>query len=124
MRIAIIGGRGLIGMALARMLRASGHHALLLSRKAAPGEAVDGFEVKEWDGINSNVLTMLIDGVDGLVNLAGESIGERRWTAARKQLIVKSRLRPAWAITEAWPKMKSPPRQWASMSPVTRTRHS
>lgn len=110
MRIAIIGGRGLIGMAVARELRAAGHDAVLLSRKAEPGETVDRFEVREWDGLSADELARIIDGMDGLVNLAGESIGKGRWSDRRKQIIVDSRLRPAWAIVEAWPRLKAPPK--------------
>jgi len=97
-------------MALARELRSNGHEALLLSRRVAARSNVDGFPVGIWDGRSGESLAAILDEMDALVNLSGESIGKSPWTQKRKQIIVDSRLQPARAITEAWSKMKSPPR--------------
>ena len=110
MRIAIIGGRGLIGLSLARELRSAGHEPLLLSRRAEASQAIQGIPLVAWDGRDPIALAAILDGMDGLVNLAGESLGKSRWTKKRKQVLFDSRLVPSHAVVEAWPIMKSPPR--------------
>ncbi len=110
MRIAIIGGRGLIGFALAQELRSAGHEPLLLSRKAEGSHAIQGIPLAAWDGRNAAELAAILDGMDGLVNLAGESLGKSRWTKKRMKVLLDSRLVPSRAVEQAWSIMKSPPR--------------
>jgi len=109
MRIAIIGGRGLIGRSLAGELKIAGHEPVLLSRHARAGESLDGIPVQLWDGVSAQDLGSIIDGLDALVNLAGESIGARRWTRQRLQLLYDSRILPGKAVAEAWAQVKNPP---------------
>lgn len=109
MRIAIIGGRGLIGRALAGELKIAGHEPVLLSRHAQSGESLDGMPVQRWDGVSARDLIGIIDGLDAVVNLAGENIGARRWTKERLQLLYDSRILPGKALAEAWTQVKNPP---------------
>lgn len=111
MRVIITGGTGLIGGALARDMAADGYEVIVLSRspQAARGLAAGlpaGVTVAEWDGKTSAGWGHFADGADAIVNLAGESIAgtgliPARWTAARKQRIVQSRLDAAHAVVQA-----------------------
>lgn len=109
MRVAIIGGRGLIGRALSRELADAGHTPVILSRYSTAGELLDGTHVRLWDGKDGRQLAAEINGLDALVNLAGESIGAKRWTEKRMEQIYSSRLIPGQAIIDAWTKMTQPP---------------
>lgn len=109
MRIAIIGGKGLIGRSLAHELADAGHVPVVLSRHAATGEQQGTAQVLHWDGKSEKQLADLIDGLDALVNLAGESIGASRWTKKRLGEIYDSRLIPGKAISNAWAMMTCPP---------------
>ncbi|MBA4385778.1 MAG: TIGR01777 family protein, partial [Anaerolinea sp.] len=57
--------------------------------------------LQQWDGKSADALCRIIDGLDAVVNLAGESIGKGSWTDARKEELLKSRLEPAQALVAA-----------------------
>lgn len=101
MRVIITGGTGLIGQNLATELKSRGHEIILLSRNPDKAKAPAGVAVKKWDGVSSVGWLDLVDGNTAIVNLAGESIGERRWTDERKALILNSRIHAGQAVTEA-----------------------
>ena len=87
MRIAITGSSGLIGSALIRSLEADGHTAVPVVR----GGGVPGSI--RWDIDAGEIDTAGLEGLDGVVHLAGEGIGEKRWTDEQKQRILESRTR-------------------------------
>ncbi len=106
MRVIITGGTGLIGRALAASLAADGHEVIVLSR--APERAASlpaGVRAERWDGVSAAGWGGLADGdVPGgvaIVNLAGENLGEGRWTAERKARFLTSRLNAGQAVVEA-----------------------
>ena len=61
---------------------------------------------------------MTIDGAGAVVNLAGESIAARRWTAAQKNRILESRVRATRSLVEAIAKASVPPPVFVSGSAV------
>ncbi|WP_431782674.1 TIGR01777 family oxidoreductase [Streptomyces chumphonensis] len=105
MRIAITGSSGLIGSALLRSLRADGHEVVRLVRQrpTAPDEA-------RWDPSGGRVDPAALDGLDGLVHLAGAGIGDRRWTARYKRRIRDSRVDGTATLAEAVAALPTPPR--------------
>jgi uncharacterized protein (TIGR01777 family) len=54
-----------------------------------------------WDGATAEGWGALADGADAVVNLAGESLAEGRWTSERKRRIRESRLRAGQAVVQA-----------------------
>jgi hypothetical protein len=102
MRIIITGGSGLIGRPLAASLAAGGHEVIVLSR--APQRVAGlpaGVRAERWDGSTAAGWASLADGAGAIVNLAGENIGEGRWTAERKQRIIRSRVDAGAAVVDA-----------------------
>ena len=96
MHVAIAGGRGFLGTPLSQALADDGHAVVVLTRRdpspsppATPGRITSA----RWqpDG-PIDALASVLDGVDVLVNLAGESIAGRRWSAAQKARIRDSRV--------------------------------
>ena len=84
MRIAIAGSSGLIGTALVAHLEADGHQVVRITRSGGgPGHL-------RWD-IDAGTSTLRLEGLDGVVHLAGEGIAEKRWTDEQKPKIVESR---------------------------------
>lgn len=95
MRIAIAGATGFLGRPLVDALARDGHAIAVLTRgtRTAATAARDRIRFVSWspDGTANGAWASEISGVDAVVNLAGESIAGKRWTAAQKQRIVESR---------------------------------
>ena len=87
MRILLTGGTGFVGTALSEALKSQGHETVLLTRRdaPAPGAAL----APQW-----------LDGIDAIVNMAGESIAGGRWTTDYKQKIRDSRIVLTRALAE------------------------
>jgi uncharacterized protein len=97
MRVAITGSTGLIGEALVASLVRDGHrvHRVTRSRaKAGPDDVV-------WDPMGGAVDTANLEGVDAVVHLAGEPIGDARWTDETKRAIHESRRTGTRTLAEA-----------------------
>lgn len=87
--VLITGGSGLIGTHLTSLLTASGIKVRHLSRSA--NQKVD-VKVFEWNPGKKEIDRNALDGVDFIIHLAGENIGEKRWTERRKKEILQSRI--------------------------------
>jgi uncharacterized protein (TIGR01777 family) len=85
MRVLITGGTGFIGRALARALLARGDAVTVLTRDPARAGGVLPRGAVAVAGLPA-------EAPDAVVNLAGESLGPHRWTEARKQAFVDSRV--------------------------------
>lgn len=87
MRTLITGGTGFIGQALCPLLAQAGHEVIILSRQSRPAlPAGARSAVTELSQLAGRP-------VDAVVNLAGASIADGRWTEARKRLLVDSRVK-------------------------------
>ena len=82
-RLAITGASGTIGRALAALLTTGGHEVLRVVRHG------DG-DVK-WDA-KTNIESEKLRGIDTVIHLAGENIGDGRWTDEKKRKIRESRV--------------------------------
>jgi uncharacterized protein len=102
MKIVIAGGSGFLGTALTRELTKTGHHVVILTRQEKHRKGVPGAAYAQWtpDG-RSGPWASALDGADAIVNLAGESIAAKRWSAAQKQKLRESRLFATRSLTTA-----------------------
>jgi uncharacterized protein (TIGR01777 family) len=101
MKVIITGGTGLIGRALARELIRDGHQVWVLSRNPAKMKTLPGVELVKWDGETAQGWGGLVNGADALVNLAGQNIGDSRWTRQQKILVRSSRIAAGRAVASA-----------------------
>jgi uncharacterized protein (TIGR01777 family) len=92
----IAGASGLIGTALAARLSEAGHDVRKLVRRAS--RTGDEFR---WDPPAGNIAEGAFDSVDAVVNLCGAPLFPQRWSAARKQVLLDSRLEPTEVLAEA-----------------------
>ena len=102
MRILITGGSGLIGRPLIANLARNGNEVIVLSRR--PERIIGlpkGVLAKWWDSHTTEGWRSLVDGVDAIVNLAGENISSGRWTDERKRGILGSRVNVGRALVQA-----------------------
>jgi len=86
MRILITGGTGFIGQALCPRLLAAGHEVVILTRRSgARLPAGVASAVTRLDDLDAGEF-------GGVINLAGAPIGDARWTASRRRLLLDSRI--------------------------------
>ncbi|KLU64495.1 epimerase family protein [Desulfosporosinus acididurans] len=103
MKVLIFGGTGFVGRNLTVELHANGYQVYVVTRN--PSESTNtlehGVKVIKWD--NHSPLTSMnqLPEIDVVINLAGESIGNRRWSKSIKQEILESRIRTTEAIVTA-----------------------
>jgi uncharacterized protein (TIGR01777 family) len=95
-RVAITGASGLIGGALSSYLVARGDDVRHLVRR----EARTGSEIS-WDPAQRRLDPADLEGVDAVVHLAGAGVGDHRWNAAYKQLILSSRTDGTTSVASA-----------------------
>jgi uncharacterized protein (TIGR01777 family) len=103
MQIAISGASGLVGSALADSLTAGGHQVRRLVRGDARGDDIPW--APEADAIDSAKL----EGVDGVVHLAGEGIATGRWNEDKKRRIRDSRVRGTGLVARTLAKLSRRP---------------
>ncbi len=94
-RIAITGSSGLIGTALGRRLAQDGHQVVPIVRGERRAEAIS------WDPDAGRLDPADVAGLDAIVHLAGEGIGEKRWTPEHKRRIYDSRIKGTLLLAEA-----------------------
>ena len=96
--ILITGGTGLIGTALTRLLLERGYEVIILSRKKKDGSTA---EFARWDPESGFIDPEAIRRADYIVHLAGAGVADRRWSAARKKVIVESRTKSSGLLAKA-----------------------
>jgi uncharacterized protein (TIGR01777 family) len=111
MNVLVTGGTGFIGSALVERLAMENHRVLLLSRRAQALRAASQGMVRavQWDGKTIGPWVRELEGLDAVVNLAGESIGAKRWTWRRRVLLVDSRIEPTRALVAAIASVETKP---------------
>jgi uncharacterized protein (TIGR01777 family) len=112
MRIAIAGSTGLIGSALVTALEARGDEVVRLVR---PQTDADGIA---WDPAAGTIDATALEGFDVVVNLAGRSIGERRWTEREKRLLWDSRVDSTGLLATTLAELEQPPALFVNASAV------
>ena len=90
--VAVTGSSGLVGTALSAFLSTGGHQVIRLVR----GDPVNDGE-RRW--VPSQPAGDLLDGVDAVIHLAGESIAGR-FTASHRRAIRDSRIEPTRRLAE------------------------
>jgi len=118
MKILVTGSSGLVGTALVSAL-ARGEHTVcrLVRPQSAGGEAAKEGFVVSWNPATGELGGAGV-GADAVVNLAGASIADGRWTAQRKALLGSSRIDTTRALVGALTKMNARPSVLVSASAI------
>jgi uncharacterized protein (TIGR01777 family) len=112
-KVLITGASGMIGSHLMRVLESSGYAVLSAVRR----EARNDREVR-WIPERGEIDCAKLQGIDGVVHLAGANIAGQRWSTAYKQEIRESRVKGTRLISEAIASLDSKPRVFACASAI------
>jgi uncharacterized protein len=96
MKIAVTGASGLIGSALVPALRTEGHDVVRLVRGQPTGP-----DERSWDPSQRFLDPQALADRDAVVHLAGAGVADKRWTAARKRVVLDSRVDGTMAVAAA-----------------------
>lgn len=126
MRIVIAGGRGFVGSPLAEVHAEESHDVRVLTRSLPDGEArhdpgtgKPGITRVGWrPNGEAGPWASALDGADAVVNLAGASLGDKRWTPQRKAQLRDSRVIATRSLAAAINAAAAPPRVFVSSSAV------
>jgi len=118
MKILMTGSTGLVGSALVDALAREGHTVCRLVRPQtrAEGGTRGAFDVA-WNPQTGELGGAAV-GADAVVNLAGASVAEGRWTETRKRLLRSSRVDATHALLTALAKMNAKPSVLVSASAI------
>lgn len=111
MNIFLTGGTGFIGQALVKALVAEGHNLTILTRQAMPATLPQAVEF-------CRDLTSFKDfnQFDAVINLAGEPIFNKAWTAEQKKVLVDSRVNITAELVRLIKASSNPPHTFISGS--------
>ena len=113
MRIAVTGSTGLIGKALLSHLRDNGHETVALVRRTPQSAS----EV-QWDPTRGTLNAKDLEGVQGVVHLAGAGIGDKRWTDSYKKEILESRTKSTALLATRLTELEQKPTVFLSGSAI------
>ncbi|MGH2791943.1 MAG: TIGR01777 family oxidoreductase [Actinomycetota bacterium] len=114
MKILISGSSGFIGSALVDRLTSAGHRVIrLVRREVSPGQ-----DAISWEPNRGRIDGAALEGVEGVVHLAGEGIGDHRWTEQHKARVLNSRVAGTHLLAETVAKLDIPPKVMISASGV------
>ncbi len=126
MRLLLLGCTGFVGRELVPQLLRANHHVTLVSRNSffskelSPRSGLDFIQKDPSEPLNweDGPLYQALSECDGVVNLAGEPIAERRWTKTHLQLIESSRVLTTNSLVTAMHKLDIPPKVLVNASAI------
>lgn len=120
MKILMTGATGLIGRELGKKLVREGHTIRALTRNPKAAQITQCFPATffKWDGEKEPVPTEALQGVDVVINLAGEGIADRRWSEQRKKQLVDSRVGATRRLGESLSQSGIRPRLYIGASAI------
>ena len=97
--ILLLGGTGFIGRVLGKFLHQAGYPLQVISRQTCPALP---YPARLWQtATGGNFPATALLNCQAVINLAGESLANGRWTKAKKARIISSRLQTTSALVKA-----------------------
>ena len=113
--VLIAGGSGLIGTRLSEILVEKGYEVRWLSRKP---ESNSKFKTFLWNTDDKTIDMDAFKGVDTVINLSGAGIADKRWTKARKKVLIESRTQSTQLLFETLTTKKNTVTTYISASAI------
>jgi uncharacterized protein len=112
-RVVVAGGTGLVGRPLVQALVDLGADVTVMTRNPGRGGLPAGASARGWED-----LATTLNGADAVINLAGEGIADKRWSAARKAVLLTSRVETTQRLVEAMRACPQPPAALVNASAI------
>lgn len=106
-KILIAGGSGLIGTRLTQYLDPQQYQIHILSRSRKSDK--DFIKYFVWNTDKKEMDLAAFEGVDAVINLAGAGIADKRWTPARKKILLDSRIESIATLSKAMDQLDKKP---------------
>lgn len=119
MKVLITGATGFVGRRIVHELQKAGDQVVVLSRDMDHAATILGNQCNCYEWTNPAETLPPSDafkGVDGVINLMGEGIADRRWSPEQKQKIYDSRVLGTSNMVRAMAELEHKPRVLVSAS--------
>ncbi|MDJ0522021.1 MAG: TIGR01777 family oxidoreductase [Planctomycetota bacterium] len=110
LKVVITGASGFLGRTLVPFLTTGGHEVVTLARGDREGPS--------WDPAAGRLDPALLEGADAVIHLAGENVAGGRWSAARKERILRSRTDGTGLVARTIAGLERPPAVFVCASAI------
>ena len=119
MKVVVTGATGFVGKVIVKKLLEAGDEVIVLTRNVAKAAITLGSSCKyfQWENTNQLPPAAAFEGVDGVINLLGETISQR-WTEETKKLIYDSRIVGTRNLISTMKSVSHPPKVLVSTSAI------
>jgi len=114
LHVLLSGASGLVGASLIPFLTTGGHRVSRLVRRAPDPQKGEYY----WNPETGIIDLKGIDPIDAVIHLAGDNIGQGRWTGAKKARIIDSRVKGTTLLARTIAALPNPPTVFVSASAI------
>ena len=120
MRVLVTGATGFVGRRVVDQLLKGGDEVVVLTRNVAKAALTLGSHCKYYQWLDTNIAppAEAFEGVDGIVNLMGEGIADKRWDDEQKKKIHDSRIIGTQKLIDGFRDLSKKPKVMVSASAV------
>lgn len=119
MRVLVTGATGFVGKPLVKKFIEEGHQVTAVSRGRRPDRKIGAAcQSLVWDYTKGDFPVEALQGIDAVVNLAGEPLMKGRWNNEKKSLIYQSRVLTTQKLVKAINQCEKKPKVMVSCSAI------
>lgn len=120
MKVLVTGASGFVGRRVVAQLLQKNHEVVVTTRNLAKAAVVLGSQCKYvlWTDTQAFPPAEAFDGVDAVINLMGENIGEKKWDESQKKKIYDSRIHGTRLLVDAMKALPKKPKVLVSASAI------
>ncbi len=120
MKILVTGATGFVGQRVVKQLIEGGDEVVVLTRNIAKGALHLGSKPRyfQWLDTTTPPPAEAFEGVEGVINLMGEGIADKRWDEAQKKKIYDSRIVATNQLIEGIRALPKKPKVFVSASAI------